>query len=548
MKKTASHPAKVLEAFWSFKPFHTIIHNYVDVDCFLIGPAKPRVWWTLNRRVRTSSLFELEKKYLSLRQREIFLESCFRRVRSQKKTLIGLHAGFRDMVVPVLGKRELLGFLMAGSFADHDLSASEIGRCWETMTGRKTAPFGSDFESFVQTLLEIPVLEGPLLVAYQEAFELYARILAEDGDEKSHRARLLYLLNRVFSKSCPHSYFLSWALSQPTAESMPAWGPRIAQWSWVRNEIGISRVPTTVIAVIPRRLPGKPVDPVETAVRIRRFQRRSFQFARSLPETIGGRLENYGAVFVASADPSRSRIQRRDQIADLAEKIRAFASREWGGVVRVGVGETVPPGESLRESYRQAVLDLHLEKSSSRQASKTLSGRSEVKGGMAETNQLLLELLRRYREHDFGDLVILRDRFLKSVLYHSFNNPEEIRWHLQYAILLLMDTVRGRVGLKESETDEVYETLSAGLSKAVTTQEIVLEFRSALERLSGLLEGGRSFRSLQSMEKVKATWRPISGSTWESRIWPSGRASLLRPSAGGSRPWWGWAWRLTCRI
>jgi hypothetical protein len=121
----------------------------------------------------------------------------------------------------------------------------------------------------------------------------------------------------------------------------------------------MTRVPTTDIAVIPRAV-GKPLDPLAAALRIYRFQRHGFHFSKTIPETLGGKLENYGAVFVTSADPNLNQFQRRRQIQETAEKIHRFAVKELGGPPLVGIGETVPRGETLGESFRQAVLAIHL--------------------------------------------------------------------------------------------------------------------------------------------------------------------------------------------
>ena len=58
---------ETFQRFLNYKPFHGIIHYYVDLSVFLITSGQettaPRVWWSLNRRKGVSSLFALEVQY-----------------------------------------------------------------------------------------------------------------------------------------------------------------------------------------------------------------------------------------------------------------------------------------------------------------------------------------------------------------------------------------------------------------------------------------------------------------------------------------------------
>ncbi len=139
------------------------------------------------------------------------------------------------------------------------------------------------------------------------------------------------MIKKVFSKQLSHSYWMDWALGLPTRQAAPLWNLGIQEFPWIQSEIGISRIPTTVITAIPLGVGGRRHDAVEDMLRIYRFQRRSFHFAQTLPQTVGGKLENYGAVFVTSADPSQSRPQRRRKILKPRNKYIILRRRNWGG-------------------------------------------------------------------------------------------------------------------------------------------------------------------------------------------------------------------------
>jgi len=493
--------ANVFEAFKSFDPFYGIIHYYVDLNCFLVGPSLPSTWRSLNRRIRTSSFFELEKKYSNLAPKGKYLEACVNQSKKTLKTVCGSYLGFRDMVVPIFKKKKVLGFLIAGAFADHELTESDIKACWKGLTKREVSTSSADFQELTRTLLDMPVLDEPSQEAYQETLELFAQLLVGEKELSPIRDRLNHLLKKVFPQKLPHSFFLNWALDLPTSESVPAWSREIEGWDWFREEMGMTRVPTTVIAAIPRTV-GKPLDPLAAAVRIYRFQRKCFLLSKTFPETVGGKLENYGVVFVTSADPALNRIQRRRKIEEIAEKIHQFAVKELGGPALVGIGETVAPGITLGESFRQAVLALHLGRESGREIVTYEKGGEKGSGNLAELHKLLSILTRQFSAASLSNIEILRDGYLKQVLRFSLHNPEEIRWHLHYALMQLTDTVHRRAGWNEKEAKEIYSDMALDLDKAATTQEMVLSFHRALAQLTERTERKSAYSRRNSIGKI----------------------------------------------
>lgn len=276
------------------------------------------------------------------------------------------------------------------------------------------------------------------------------------------------------------------------------------QWGWTRNEIGLTRVPTTVLTVIPRRSGGPALNWAEEALRVYRLQRRSFLFAQTLPETVGGRLDDYGAVFVTSADPKLPRLAQRKWIEGIARKIRDFGVKELGGPVVVGVGETVAPGEFLNNSYRQAVLALHLWSGSEKDIVVYDGDKKETAPrGFGELRQLMDELNAAFATASFSGLESLKERFLKQAIQLSFQNPHEIRWHFQHALDRISETVGIRMDLGIKEARQLRERVVRTLEEAVTFQEIVLAYQEALSQLEKEIEKPFSAQKDQSLERVR---------------------------------------------
>ncbi|HUO58617.1 MAG TPA: helix-turn-helix domain-containing protein [bacterium] len=496
--------SKAFSLFKNFQPFHNMIHYYVDLSCFLVFRGPPKEWWALNRRKRVLNLHYLEVKYRSVEARDSFIGKGFAQSERTRKTVCVERYGFKDFFVPIVKDGEVLGHVQAGGFRDQEITLPLIENYWRQLTDLEPSAELPEFREFVRILLEIPVLDGPLFTAFQESLELFARLLADDPQAEEFGARWRQLYLEVFSKRLPHSYWMDWALGRPTSESIPPWSRRMETWPWTKDEIGLTRVPTTVLTVLPQRLAGTRFDWTQEMLRIYRLQRRSFLFAQTLPQTVGGKLDDYGAIFVTSADPKLGRLAQHQHIEGIAHKIRDFSMKELGGPVVIGVGETVAPGEPLADSYRQAVLALHLSRDgnknivfySQREKEESASNDSQMRIVLDELNQA-------FSLASFAGLEALKDRLLKLVLSVSFQNPHEVRWHFRYALDQLTETVGNRLDLGKEEKLRIRENLTRALGEAVNVQEIVGAFQEGLSKLERQMTRPAALGRGLSMEQTR---------------------------------------------
>jgi AraC-like DNA-binding protein len=487
-----------------YDTFLSILKYYIDLNCFVVSLTPIEYWVAVNYHYRLDSVFDLEKKYGYARNWNRIIQPGQMKKPEGEQNYLVENFGFFDACVPILEKGKWLGNLISGAFADKELTYSQLQKSWNQLTGKTASPGSPEFREFVRVALDTPVLEGQVLQAFMEALELFARLLVSKGKEKKVQWRIRELIVEVFSKQFPHSLWMNWALGLPARQTIGAWDIRAQELYWLKYEIGLTRLPTTVITAIPVKPSGKKSDPVEEMLRVYRFQRKSFHFAKTLTQTVGGRLENYGSVFVTSPDPSKNRLQRRHQIAETAQRIHRFAVEELGGPALVGIGETVAPGEPLNESYRQAVLALHLGRQTGRELLFFSPVRDAKPEGMLELRRLLLDLKRQFETASFSDMEVVLDGFLKQVLTLSFQSPEEIRWHLQYGLIQLMEAMKNRTDLQEKESHELYEGLVLTLEGTGTTQEMVLAFKEALAKLVELTQGPAALKSIYSIEKVRS--------------------------------------------
>lgn len=493
------------ENLFEYESFLTILRYYVDLNCFVIS-SDPNTggkdWLAVHYHSRPASLFDFEKKYKFTFNWDKLTDRAYEKSVPAGEPLLLETFGFYDLFAPIRRKGKRLGTILTGAFADQEITYPHLRAGWEKLTGKGASAENPEFRQFVRVMLETPVLEAESLKAYGEAVGLFAQVLVRQN-RPGVSQRLQELLTTVFSKRFSHSYFMDWALGLPTRQATPLWNQDVAKWDWVQTDIGVSRVPTTVMTVIPQNSLGKKRDPVEEMLRVYRFQRQSFRFAQTLGQTVGGKLENYGAVFVTSADPAQGGLHRRRQIQETAERIQRFAVEALEGPALVGIGETVAPGESLEESYRQAVLALHVGRGEEKQTVFLAPARPEKAEGVLELRRLLLELKERVEKASLANPEEILDGFLHQVLNLSFQNPEEIRWHLQYGLIQLGESVRNRTDLLEKESSQFVEGLILSLEKSGTTQEMVAAFKDALEKILDLIHGRNQPQTVFSIEKIR---------------------------------------------
>ncbi len=445
-------------------------------------------WWALNRIRHSNPIFKLTFQHGKIHQRREFVKECFQKSKNQRKTICGSFLGFHDLFVPIFYNNELQGYLQSGTFSKKNFSFSDLQNAWTNFTGyHQVDDHHDNFRFFCQTILSTPILTEPLFDAYKESLELFALVLGDNTHPHIIKQRLHDLLIQVISKKTPHLYWLNWALGITADESTPIWERGIENLSWIQEELRITRIPTTVITVVPNQLEKKS-NPIEKMLLIHSFQKECFQFAQTLPETVGGALNNYGGVFVTSTPAHCTRLQKRSQIGTLAEKIHDFASKELGCPVVVGVGETVAPGESLNNSYHQSIQALHYGRNSGKKIIFYSPAPTVIyKNTVQEFQEFLVLIQSSLASGTLYDLQILKDRFLDTVLRLSNNQPEELYLHLNYSLLFIVQAVKNNFEMHSIDLTHWLDQFRKKLENSLTANNMVHTFNETFDQLTSLL-------------------------------------------------------------
>jgi AraC-like DNA-binding protein len=132
-----------------------------------------------------------------------------------------------------------------------------------------------------------------------------------------------------------------------------------------------------------------------------------------------------------------------------------------------------------------------------------IPSRVEKPEGVLEIMGLLRELKGKIETASSSGLEAILDSYLKQVLTISLNDPEQIRWHLQYGLIQMRDGIQNQPSFSEKNGIELHENLVLALGKAGTTQEMVLAFKDGLEKLLYLMQGANTLQDSYSIEKVR---------------------------------------------
>jgi AraC-like DNA-binding protein len=480
-----------------------ILLHFLDLPCSLID-LKTQNWLLFNFRYRALDTIQFEIHFGKRASRLGYNQDCLKKVIKTRKSLTANYRGFWDIFVPVLEKGKVTAVLQSGNFSRVPPTRDLLEREWKAITGRKASPLDTDFVRYVRTALETPLLEGAVLKAYLEVLELYAGVLENRLNRESASQRMEELRRDVFSKNFPHNYWVKAVIqSEPYADLPWGWTGGLSQWE--REEIGINRIPTVVIAVMPTESSRASGDGVQSLFDASLIQRQSFLFAKTLPQTVAGNLENYGMVFLTSADPRKSKTQAKLEINDRAKEIAGYFEKRFHLRVRMGIGREAPVGGSLGESFREAVSALHWCAYSDKSLIFYEDEMDQVERTESTDLRVSLNQLVEAWSRGLGlEAESARDRYVQKVLLFASERPDAVRVHFQYAIFGILEILQRRLLLQDEGLQKISADLSQKLAEAGSTYVLLSAFREGLGVLKAFFsrpaEGDRN----QRLERAKS--------------------------------------------
>jgi AraC-like DNA-binding protein len=480
---------------------HNLFATYFNLNCFYVSAENPSNWLPLfYSRNSLHNPTHYESLFGKNRDRFLYNGRNYERLRKERKTFYAKHRGFYDLFTPMVDGGSFRGFLATGSFVRSPFTEAEISREWTSLSGRRSDAPDPDFAGYARMALDTVVLSPMVLEGFKEVLEILADLLGGRADE-GMAERLEELRKGPISHGLPHAVWMDFMLGlnqfhpRVTVGGTPNW--------WEREELGISRYPTTVLAVTQPAPVLERLSTLKSMAGAVRLQWEALKAAREFPETVAGKLEDYGALFVTSASPAKSRVQAKLEIRDRMEAIRRRLEKRAGFKLVAGVGSTLAPGVKLIESRLQAVLAMNLAASTGRSMVFYEEEAWRIQAGKGRGLRPALGWLRKaYRNGSPRDREAARAEFVRQALLYSHERPESLRAHLLEACAILTETLL-ETALKQAEAEGMARSLEEGLLQASTLQGMLSVFRDGLDRIGAVGDRPAEGRRAVRMEEVK---------------------------------------------
>ncbi len=529
MARHSRPPRSKLDPVVLYNQIYNLFYTYLNLSCLYISAEASGIWRPLffSRRPLMPHYFEHYFNRTANRDRRNV--EIFSRAAKEGRIVQGVHAGFWDCVAPVFEKGRCRGYLMSGPFLRKVPSAGELVLQWEMVSGRKSGIHDTDFLTYARVCLETPVLEGTMLGGVKDLLGILGRFLVGKARYEDH-SRLEHLRKNVFPKHLSHGFWMGQALGEDKFYPTP--------WSdgkhpvYLEEEMGMCRVPTTVLAVSFHPSQSGRWSPVESLVRAFELQRESFHLARTMEETVAGRLEDYGALFVTSPSPSKTPTHARLEIRDRATFLRRHLERRFKTGILVGVGASAAGGERLDKSRHQAVTALNLCASLGQPVVFFEDHADKVPGRYFHLRPILRRMLEAYLHGSRTQRESAREEYVLAVLHYASERSEVLRAHLLAAVFDLVEAIRNRLIASPESLDALAATLEGRFQKAVSQRELIEVFKTHLAFLADFAArpsaGGKSLREEQVRRYLEEHYRePITVATTAQALGVS-RATLGR--------------------
>lgn len=394
--------------------------------------------------------------------------------------------GFWDLFAPLASEDDEGGgrtFLYIGQFYREQPDWETLTEQWHALTGQAPTSANPDFVDFVRMALALPILEHELLDAYQEFLQRYAEFLTGRRDGIEIQERIDQLNRETLSRLWPIETWVESAIDADKFQLTP-WRLEGKLADWMKEGLGINRLPTTAIALMPLDTRTAPLDWVQTLVRNARIQRACIAFARELPETAATHLSDYGVSLITSTRSGKNQARARLELRERAQKFQAFVKERFGVRSVVGIGTTLAPGSPLHASHREAVLALHM----CAQLEKPVlffdehGGRAEFR--YAELQRAAAALATSFDREQATEIKLSSDRYVQLVLRYSSERIEVARSQFLASLFQLFGGVLRRFPMQHEARDRFAGDLTRKLEEAPSLYTVIEAFKEALGRLS----------------------------------------------------------------
>ncbi|NLN62911.1 MAG: helix-turn-helix transcriptional regulator [Myxococcales bacterium] len=374
-------------------------------------------------------------------------------------------------------------FLYAGQFLLENPSVTSIGNAWRQLTGQEPASANQDFVQFVRMHLSLPVFCPDLLRAVKRFIKLWGDYIHYGDDDGSIRDEIHALNSDEFARFWPIRDWIDSVLS-PNKFLPPPWHYLGHLTDWMKVGMGINTLPTTVMAIMPVDIRDEPIDPVDALVRNAQIQRACITFAREMPESAATTLQDYGIAIITSTRKGKNSARARLELRERAQKFRNFIYEKFGVRTVVGIGHSLAPGAPLNESYREAVMALHMCVQLEKDVLFYDEHGIEEKFRYGQLHKATERLLEAIDRENSSALKLACDQYVQLVLRYANQRIEVVRSQFLATLFQVFNTLQRRTPMRHDARESFINELADRLEDARSIDQVIDGFNDSLQRLS----------------------------------------------------------------
>jgi AraC-like DNA-binding protein len=438
--------------------------EHLRIGASLVVDGSWGIFWAAFRQ--HLGVLTLELEYAAWNDRHEYNEGCLRRARLQKKSVVGHHAGFFDLFVPVCVGDRVPAVIVTGPFATSRASGADLRERWQRVTGRQASLSDPEFAQYLELTLATLVLDSEQQAALQRLLERMAELMAEGCVVDNVHDAIKALDSELWSARFVE---VAWEAAEAMvdARSTHIW-TRPSQYGAQREALGLLAPPDQVAVglFVSRR---RDADPVDDRLRERSFQRACAELARARGNVVSGRVGAHGVTFLGVGRSSGARERRR--FIDLAEEAARLAKRRFDLDVHWGVSAA---DATLPVQYQAALVAAE----SALSRGESLVHASAEPPSASALGSLKHDLVRQIREKPEA-LPARFDRFVEAATAHAGHRMDLVRVHLETTLEQLSETALEAGTLDPKSVESSRRSLASTLSRAHTLTEVCSAYRRA---------------------------------------------------------------------
>jgi AraC-like DNA-binding protein len=500
LAKPAAWLGRLEDYYW----LHDLLRVSVGVPAWAVvwDGADGLIWRDLSLVLPPLAPYHFETAWGRESLRDAYYQRQLRRALDQGKPIEGELFACRDLFVPVgkLGRGGVVLYLgqYLGAAPDYDA----LGRAWTALSGRAPASGDADFEAYLSAALRLPILPPPAVQGLMELGRLLGAHLRGELTRQRLEPRLERLRQHAFAPWLPHPVWAYQAIGYDKQRPTP-WHPGRELNQWMKREMGLTRPPSTVLALLPLH-----AEAARARVAGRALLSEAWAWCRARGGATPAPLAEDGLQLLVETDPKASLAQVRAGLRRWAEDLRELARTRLGVDSAVGIGEPVPQGERLFPSHQQAVLALE----TAVQEGQRLRFHHELKREAGPFSYVQLaraarDLAEGFERADAGGLRLAVDEHVRRVLEYAAGRVDLARGQFLAATFLCLEAAGRRQGLGPEPLDPLSRSLAEDLERSHGMVDLLRAHNAGLRRLAALsLERGARARGLALQAFV--AWLP----------------------------------------